>query len=230
MRKKHGKTLSVCVIIHFLFLLLPFTLPALQSAEEHVVPKFRFSDVERWVKRFEDPKREEWQKPDEVVKALHLQPGDSVVDIGAGTGYFTRRFAQAVLPGGVALGLDIEHSLVNYMKEDARKLNLTNYDAKVVMPDDPELEPQSADVVFLCNTYHHIDNRTDYFRRISKSLKPGGRVVVVDYYKKEMPEGPPQRHKLSKEAVLQEFKEAGYRLLRSHDFLPYQYFLEFVVN
>jgi ubiquinone/menaquinone biosynthesis C-methylase UbiE len=195
--------------------------------EQHEVPQFRFSDVERWVKRFEDPKRHEWQKPDQVVKALNLEPGSVVADIGAGTGYFTRRFAKAVVPGGRALGLDIENSLVNYMKEDARKLNLKNYEARVVKLDDPELEPRSVDVVFLCNTYHHIDNRNEYFKKVSKSLKPGGRVVIVDYYKRKMPEGAPPRHKLSKNAVVQEFKDAGYRLLRSHDFLQYQYFLEF---
>lgn len=231
MKKIYIGKITAGLLLTLTVLLCPHAGQTLQTAprheEKHEVPQFRFSDVERWVKRFEDPKRQEWQKPDKVVEALNLKPGDTVVDIGAGTGYFTRRFAKEVLPGGRALGLDIENSLVNYMKEDARKLNLDNYEARVVKPDNPELEPGSVDVIFLCNTYHHIDKRVDYFGRISSSLKPGGRVVIVDYYKKEMPEGPPPRHKLSKEAVQKEMKGAGYRLLRSHDFLPYQYFLEF---
>jgi ubiquinone/menaquinone biosynthesis C-methylase UbiE len=143
------------------------------------------------------------------------------------TGYFTRRFARAVGPEGRAIGLDIETSLVNYMKEDAQKLNLKNYEARIVKADDPEFPLRSVDVVFLCNTYHHIDNRGDYFRKVSKGLKAGGRVVIVDFYKKELPIGPPPAHKMSQENVKKEFKQAGYKLIRSHDLLPYQYFLEF---
>jgi ubiquinone/menaquinone biosynthesis C-methylase UbiE len=89
---------------------------------------------------------------------------------------------------------------------------------------------ESVDVVFLCNTYHHIENRVDYFRNVSKALKPGGRVVIVDFYKKTLPVGPSPHHKLSQKNVKKEFKQAGYHLIRSHDFLPYQYFLEFGVN
>jgi ubiquinone/menaquinone biosynthesis C-methylase UbiE len=231
MKHKNIIKLSACFIFTLIFLLYPVaghTLhPAQEPVEKHKIPQIRFDDVDKWVKRFEDPNRQEWQKPDEVVKALNLKPGSVVADIGAGTGYFTRVFARAVGPKGRALGLDIEHSLVNYMKEDARKLNLKNYEAKVIKTDDPELGPNSVDVVFLCNTYHHIDNRVQYFGSISKSLKPGGRIVIVDFYKKKMKEGPPPRHKLPKEAVIKELKDAGYRLIRSHDFLPYQYFLEF---
>jgi ubiquinone/menaquinone biosynthesis C-methylase UbiE len=96
-----------------------------------------------------------------------------------------------------------------------------------VKADDPEFPLRSVDVVFLCNTYHHIDNRGDYFRKVSKGLKAGGRVVIVDFYKKELPIGPPPAHKMSQENVKKEFKQAGYKLIRSHDLLPYQYFLEF---
>jgi ubiquinone/menaquinone biosynthesis C-methylase UbiE len=227
MKQKNIINLAAFLIFTLIFVLYPLTGCAQQPSEKHKVPQFRFDDVDKWVKRFEDPKRRQWQKPDEVVKTLNLKPGDIVADIGAGTGYFTRRFARVVGPKGRALGLDIEQPLVNYMKEDARKLNLINYKAWVIKPDDPELESRSVDVVFLCNTYHHIDKRVDYFRRLSMSLKPGGRVVIVDFYKKKMPEGPPQKHKLAKQNVIGELKKAGYRLIRSHDFLPYQYFLEF---
>lgn len=230
MNQKHILKMTTALIFAVIVLLYPLTGCTLQPAEKHTVPEIRFNDVEKWVKRFEDPKRLEWQKPDEVVRKLRLKPGDVVADIGAGTGYFTRRFARAVGPEGRALGLDIETSLVNYMKEDARKFNLKNYEARVVKPDDPELPPQSVNVVFLCNTYHHIDNRVDYFKNVSKALKPGGRVVIVDFYKKKLPVGPRPHHKLSQKAVRKELQKAGYRLIRSHDFLPYQYFLEFGVN
>jgi ubiquinone/menaquinone biosynthesis C-methylase UbiE len=188
----------------------------------------RFDNIEFWVKAFEDPSRDSWQKPAEVIKAMNIKNGDVIADLGAGTGYFTRRIAVAVGPEGKALGLEVEPSMVKHMNEDAEKLNLKNYTAKLVKYDDPLLEPKSVDVVFICDTYHHIENRVNYLKRTSKGLKDGGRVVVVDFHKKDLPVGPRDvEHKLAEETVLAEFKEAGYRLIKSHDILPYQYFLEF---
>ncbi len=234
MKINHPGRNVIAIILVILFLLYPVAgfpmQPAPKHSERHTVPKVGFSDVEKWTKVFEDPKRAAWQKPEEVIEKLVLKSGDSVADIGAGTGYFTRLFAQAVGPNGRALGLEVEQSMVNYMIEDARKLGLDNYEARRIGTDNPELGPGSVDVIFLCNTYHHIDNRVEYFRNVSTSLKSGGRVVVVDYYKKALPEGPPPDHKISQQLVSSEFEEAGYVLIRSHDFLPYQYFLEFGVR
>jgi ubiquinone/menaquinone biosynthesis C-methylase UbiE len=172
--------------------------------------------------------RDEWQKPDEVVKSINLKPGDVIADIGAGNGYFTKRFANAVNPGGQALGLDIVPSKVEYMRKDAEKLGLNNYKALLIKSDDSQLEPGSVDVVFLCNAYHHLENRVDYLKRLSRSLKKNGRVVIVDFYKKPLPVVPSAvDHKLSKEVVLEEFQAAGYKLQHDKDFLPYQYYLEF---
>lgn len=186
-----------------------------------------FSDVGQWSQMLEGSERDQWQKPDEVIKNLTLKPGDVIADIGAGTGYFTRRFALAVAPQGKALGLDIEASMVEHMKQEARRLNLTNYEPRLVKLDDPGLEPQSVDVVFLSNTYHHISNRVEYFGKLSKSLKPDGRIVIVDFYRKPQPVGPPPQQKVSEDTIIKELRQAGYRLIRSLDFLPYQYFLEF---
>ena len=197
-------------------------------AQEHAAGVHHgFHDAARWAQVFESPERAKWQKPDEVVQAMKLQPGQQVFDIGAGTGYFTRRFAKAVAPSGEAVGLDIEPAMVDYMKADAKKQGLKNYDARLVKPDDPELVPHSADVVFFCDTLHHMDSRVAYFRKITPALKPGGRVIVIDFKKKALPVGPPPADKLAREEVIAEFRAAGYRLRRDHDFLPYQYFLEF---
>lgn len=214
--------ITVLVISMFLFLSV-----SCNGQRTHQVPQYRFDDIERWVRAFEDPQRDEWQKPDKVVESLNIKNGDVIADIGAGTGYFTRRFAVATGPDGKALGLDIEKSMVHYMKEDARKLDLPNYEARVVKPDNPALDDNTVDIIFLCNTYHHIQNRVEYFRKASTSLKPGGRLVIVDFYKRELPYGPPPEHKLSRERVISELKQAGYRLQKTWDFLPYQYFLEF---
>ena len=208
--------------------LLPVAI-ILMAAIPATLAQHSFNDVDRWVKRFESPQRARWQKPDEVVAKMNLKPGDVVADIGAGTGYFTRRFARAVGPNGLALGLDIAPNMVKYMKDDARRLGLKNYQARVVKPDDPELPEHSVDVIFMCDTYHHIQNRVKYLRNLQKALKPGGRIIIVDFYKdKDIPVGPPPRIRVSKKQVIGEFAEAGYRLNRDLDFLPYQYFLEFV--
>ncbi len=197
--------------------------PSEGAAHEH-----RFNDIDQAVKMFEGTERDAWQKPDEVVNTLHLRSGDVVVDIGAGTGYFTRRFATAVGLQGKALGLDIEPTMVTHINAEARKQKIASLSARQVPPNDPQLDFQSVDVVFICDTYHHMQDRVAYARRVAQALKPGGRVVIVDFYKRELPLGPPVEWKLSPEAVTEEFRHAGFQLARSVDFLPYQYFLEFI--
>ncbi|MEW6210593.1 MAG: methyltransferase domain-containing protein [Acidobacteriota bacterium] len=168
--------------------------------------------------------RDRWQKPDEVIRAMGLRPGQIVVDIGAGDGYFTRRFAAAVAPDGRAIGIDIDPSSIRSLMADAKRWGLANYEARLVPADDPMLEPQSVDVVFLCDTYHEIEKRVEYFSRVKKSLRAGGKLVVVDFVKdKDNP-----KHSIEKETVIEELRQAGYRLAREFDFLlPRQFFLEF---
>lgn len=211
--------------------MLAFSASYAAHAQEHADGVHHgFHDAAHWAQVFESPERAKWQKPDEVVQAMKLEPGQNVFDIGAGTGYFTRRFAKAVAPSGEAVGLDIEPAMIDYMSADAKKQGLKNYGARLVKPDDPELVPHSADVVFFCDTLHHMDSRVGYFRKITQALKPGGRVIVIDFKKKALPVGPPPEDKLAREEVIAEFRAAGYRLRRDHDFLPYQHFLEFVAE
>lgn len=198
--------------------------PPSGAAHDH-----RFNDIDQAVKMFESAERDTWQKPDEVVKNLQLRIGDVVVDIGAGTGYFTRRFAAAVGPQGQAFGLDIEPTMVTYINSEAQKQKIANLSARHVPPNDPQLDPQSVDVVFICDTYHHMQERVAYARRLAQALKPGGRVVIVDFHTRELPLGPSMEWKLTPEAVTEEFRQAGFQLARSVDFLPYQYFLEFTL-
>ena len=228
MKIKLSITKLLCLISATSLLLSPVTGWTGEEKHHKSHSQQRFNEIQKWVDIFEDPARAEWQKPEEVVKKLELKPGGTVADIGAGTGYFTRLFAAAVGPKGKAIGLDIEPSMVEYMKEDAKKQGLTNYEARVVKPDDAGLPLKSVDVVFICNTYHHIEDRVNYLKKLTGALKPNGRIVIVDFYKKPMPVGPQSvAHKISEEDVKKEFKKAGYRLTKSLDFLPYQYYLEF---
>lgn len=209
-------------------LVLAFSITTVVSAQEHGEGVHHgFHDAAHWAKVFESPERTKWQKPDQVVRALGLKSGQTVIDIGAGTGYFTRRFAAALGPSGSAIGLDIEPGMVAFMKADAKKLGAKNYDARVVKPDDPGLARSSADLVFFCDTIHHIDGLVAYFRKLAPALKPGGRVAVIDFKKEPLPVGPPPEIKLSRQQVIEDFRDAGYRLVAEYNFLPYQYFLEF---
>jgi len=172
----------------------------------------------------ESASRDEWQRPDEVVRALGLRDHQVVVDLGAGTGYFTRRLAEAVAPSGRAIALEIEASLVRSLVADAKRWDLTNYEARLVPPDDPMLRPASVDVIFVCDTYHHINDRIAYFRNARQSLRPEGRLVIVDFVR--TPENP--EHSIVKPDVIDELRQAGYRFAREFGFLlPKQYFLVF---
>ena len=186
-----------------------------------------FTGVEKWTKIFDDPKRDEWQKPQQVVAALALKPGQIVADLGAGTGYFERQLSKAVAPGGIVLAIDTEPEMVQHLGERARKETTPNVVPVLALPEDPFLPPGRVDCVLIVDTYHHLDDRLDYFRRMQDSLAPGGRVAVVDFHKRDMPVGPPLQHKLAREFVVDEMKEAGYLLADEKTFLPYHYFLIF---
>jgi len=163
-------------------------------------------------------------KYDEVVQQMGLRAGDVVADIGAGDGVFTRRFAVAVGPTGKAIGIEIDSSAVRKMTADARRLNLPNYEARLVPPDDPMLAPNSVDVIFLSDAYHHINDRVNYFARARQTLKPGGRLVIVDVVRNHNND----KHSVVKEEVVDELRRAGYRLVKESDLLsPRQHFFTF---
>jgi len=184
----------------------------------------RFSGAERWAQVFDDPARDRWQMPQQVIEALRAAPDAVVADIGAGTGYFALRLAQA-LPRGLVFAVDVEPDMLRHVDERARRAQLGNLRPVLAAADDPKL-PQPVDRVLLVNTYHHIGGREVYFRRLAASLKPGGTVAIVDYTS-ESPHGPPAASRLPAATVRAEMQRAGYALAAEHGFLPYQYFLVF---
>jgi SAM-dependent methyltransferase len=184
----------------------------------------RFDDPKKWSEAFDNPERDKWQMPDRIIASLALRPDYSVADIGAGTGYMAVRFARAVKDGTV-FAVDIEPRMVTHMAERAKAAGLGNVRAIVAGEGSPNL-PEPVDVVFLLNTYHHIDKRIGYFKRLRSSLKPGGRVAIVDY-RPDAPAGPPKHLRLPAERIIEEMKAAGYRPAGSFDFLPRQSFLVF---
>jgi len=194
---------------------------AAQSPDTH---QHSFGDARKWAQIFDDPKRDAWQKPHEVIQALTLKPDAVIADIGSGTGYFAARFANMV-PQGRVYGVDTEPDMVKYLSERAKREGLKNLTAVAGAPGDPRL-PEKADVVILVDVYHHVENREQYFRQLQKSLKPGGRVAVIDF-RLDSPEGPPKRARIAPDRVKAEMERAGYSLAQEHAFLPNQFFLVF---
>jgi ubiquinone/menaquinone biosynthesis C-methylase UbiE len=164
--------------------------------------------------------------PDRVIAALNLKRGQIVADIGAGTGYFTVRLAKSEAAPKV-YGADIEPSMVSYLRERAAKEGLDNVTAVQAAADQPNL-PEPVDLVLIVDTYHHIGDREAYFRRLTKSIRPGGRLVIIDF-KPDSPEGPPKEFRFPVERLKSEMGKAGYRLAAQHNFLPRQQFLIFEV-
>lgn len=184
----------------------------------------RFDNPEQLAKSFDDPARDAWQMPDQVIAALKLKPGQAVADLGAGTGYFSVRLARSSAAPKV-YGVDLEPSMVNYIRERAAKEGLKNVVAVQASEDNANL-PEPVDLVLIVDTYHHIGSREAYFRRLGKSLKPGGRVAIIDF-KPDAPDGPPKEFRFPPEKVKQEMANAGYALSEQLDFLPRQQFLIF---
>jgi len=183
-----------------------------------------FGGAEHWAKVFDDPARDAWQKPHEVIQALKLAPDAVVADIGAGTGYFAVRLAH-MTPQGRVYAVDTEPDMVKYLGERAQKSGLKNLVPVQGAPADPKL-PEKVDLALMVDVYHHIDQRAAYFRKLAGSLKPGGAVAIVDFTK-ESPVGPPPASRIAASEVKAEMKAAGYALAAEHAFLPHQYFLVF---
>ncbi|HUL93310.1 MAG TPA: class I SAM-dependent methyltransferase [Burkholderiales bacterium] len=184
----------------------------------------RFSGAEDWAKVFDDPARDAWQKPHEVITALAPAPDSAVADIGSGTGYFAARLAHFV-PKGRVYGVDTEPEMVKYLAERAKREGLPNLVSVAGRPDDASL-PAKVDLVLMVDVYHHISQREGYFRKLRGSLKPGARVAIIDF-RMDAPSGPPKKDRIAPSQVRSELAKAGYAFAKEHTFLPSQFFLVF---
>ena len=182
----------------------------------------KFDNPEQWAKEFDDPARDAWQLPGRVIEALNLKAGQSVADIGAGTGYFSSKLAKSPATPTV-YAVDIEPSMVAHLTSRAAKEGLKNLTAVQAGPDGPNL-PAPVDTVLIVDTFHHIPQRVAYFRQLKSSIKPGGQLVIVDF-RKDAPSGPPVEFRFTPEQISDELKQAGFTLAAQHDFLPRQHML-----
>jgi len=210
--------------------LLAACLPAATPGQETAPPEEmhrRHHDPQAMIRALEDPARDEYQKPEEVVAALGLRAGDVVADVGAGTGYFAVRFARAVGDEGRVYAVDVSPEMIRYLNQRVRDQGIRNVVPVLADPDDPLLPDGSVDWFVIVDTWHHIAGQAGYLDHMKRMLRPGGRVVHIDYQKRPLPVGPPLEMKIAREDLVKQMEGAGFALEREHAFLPYQYFLVF---
>ncbi len=194
-----------------------------QHHKNHDGMKHSFADTVRWTKVFDAEDRDSWQRPQEVVALLEITPGMTVADIGAGTGYFLEHLATAVGSEGRVLGLDVEPAMVAFMHERARQEGWTNVSPQQIPGSEPGLEQASVDRILIVNTWHHIGSRTEYSKQLRSALRAGGTILVVDYTL-DSPDGPPARHRLPAEQIVEELEQGGLRAeIVSQETLPNQF-------
>ncbi len=173
--------------------------------------------------------RDRWQHPEEVIRVLQIKPGSRVADLGAGGGYFTFRLADAVGPNGRVYAVDIDPDMLGYLQERAEEEGRRNVEVVTAVADDAHLPVGSVDLLFTCDTYHHLEDRTRYFGHVKASLAPDGRVAIIDH------NGSGWfawlfGHYTPADVIEADMSAAGYRLEQRYTFLPRQNFLVFSAN
>lgn len=223
-------------VLHFLLgLVLVLTSAPSAKAQDDVKRGHRemhrlHRDSKAYIAMLEDPKRDAYQKPDEVIAALELKEGEVIADIGAGSGYFSFRLARQVSEKGRVYAVDVSPDMILHLNRRIRDTKAANVTSILAPPDDPLLPEAALDRVFICNTWHHIEKQSEYLALLKKMLKPGGQVIMIDFHKRPLPVGPPLEMKIAREDLVRQMEEAGFRLLKEHLFLPYQYFLVFATQ
>lgn len=181
-----------------------------------------FADPAKMEKKWNDPERDKWQYPNEIVEALELKPGATVADIGAGTGYMVARLSKVVGQDGKVVAIDSSPQMIKYLAERSDELGPAKIVPRKVGADDPELLAATVDAVLTLDTWHHIDGREAYAKKVYEGLKPGGRFVVVDY-DVDAETGPPKAMRLAPAQVAKHLEAAGFRIEIVKESMPRHY-------
>jgi len=183
-------------------------------------------DPAAYIAALEDPKRDAYQKPHEVMEALGVKEGEVIADVGAGSGYFTVRLAHHVGKTGRVYAVDVSPDMIRHLHGRVRDMGLLNVSPILAPADDPLL-PQPVDRFMIVDVWHHVEDQAGYLAKIKERLEPGGQVIMIDFHKRDLPVGPPPAMKIAREDLIRQMETHGFRLAREHTFLPYQYFLVF---
>jgi SAM-dependent methyltransferase len=179
-------------------------------------------DLEGYIARMEEPGRDAWQKPDEVIVALRVGRGDVVGDIGAGPGYFALRLAAAAAP---VFAVDVEPRILEVLRARVERRGARNVTPVLGLPADPLVPEGACDLITLVDTYHHFPDGPAYLARLARSLRTGGRLVNLDFEKRPTPVGPPVERCVARDDFVADAARAGLRVVDEPKLLPHQYFI-----
>lgn len=173
------------------------------------------------------PEREQEEHPDQALDALHIAKGSTVADIGAGVGYMSWRLAKRIGPTGTVYANDIQQPMLDLLVKNMQTRHITNVQPVLGEPDDPKLPVGQIDLVLMVDVYHEFNNPQAMLRHIRESLKPGGRLVLLEY-RAEDPNVPIlPLHKMTVDQVKAELEPAGFGFVQSIETLPWQHILIF---
>jgi ubiquinone/menaquinone biosynthesis C-methylase UbiE len=179
---------------------------------------------------YEGFSRDAWQQPERVVAALGIESGDRVADLGSGSGYFTLHLARAVGPEGKVFAVDVDEEMNEYLRRRLEEQGIANVEVIEGRFEDPLLPDAGVDLVITVDTYHHLEDRVDYFRRLQRDLAPGGRVAVLEFDGRKGWFVRLSGHYTPREELLREMGEAGYAVAAEHDFIDRQSFVVFALR
>jgi predicted methyltransferase len=224
------------IYLRFAFIVSALLLPSfpLAAQEKSVNPgindTFKNPDVEQFIGRFEKEGREAFDRRQEIVEACQVQPGMTVADIGAGTGLFTRLFSKKVGDEGRVYAVDVAEKFLRHIEARAKNEELTNLVGVLATPESVNLPPNSVDLAFICDTYHHFEFPQKLLATIHRSLKPGGRLILIDFRRIEgvSSDWIMNHVRAGQEVFVKEVEEAGFRQIdEDKELLKEAYFVRF---
>jgi ubiquinone/menaquinone biosynthesis C-methylase UbiE len=177
-----------------------------------------------WLER---PEREDEEQPSRAIAALDIKPGQVVADVGAGSGYYTVRLAKQVGPIGRVFATDIQQEMLDLLKKRLARERLDNVELILATEVDPRLPAGQLDLILMVDVYHELSRPQEVLRRLRTSLKPDGRLVLVEFRKESAWVPIREEHKMSVKEARMELEAEGYRFDRVIDILPWQHILVF---
>lgn len=215
-------SITTMTLITFISLQLQPAAAAQESAANQYMHQ---TDFDKLVARFEDPSRAEWQKPEKIIASLGPLDGKTVADIGTGTGYFAFPIAKKAAK---VIAIDIDQRFLDYIEQKKQTLKIgDNIETRLTAPDSSELKAGEADMVLIVDTYHHIEGRIEYLRKLKNCLRKDGVLVIIDFKRVKTPPGPPVELRLAEKQVESELKSAGFTIASTDsDLLPFQYVIK----
>ncbi len=200
-----------------------------KSVNPGINDSFKEPKVDQFVERFEREGREVYDHRQKIIQTAEIKPGMTVADIGAGTGLFTRLLSKEVGAEGTVIAVDIAKEFVDHVVSTSREQGQNNVRGQICKQDSAELPPESIDVAFICDTYHHFEFPYKTMRSIHRALKPNGRVVLVEFHREEGKSSDwiLGHLRAGQDVYVSEIKRAGFEVVSEADFMETSYMMTF---